>query len=191
MRNREYTHAAIAAFAPIAEALCHAIAADDTSSPDARLKAIHELLPQAYAAALRLPSTTVLFDEEESSTEEGEGDSPSGSALPERGPKAGPLAGLAALEHLLGPRRFYREVFDPYSEPNNPEVTGDIIDDLSDLHDDLAAGLMEWRKGNPGEALWRWRFSFESHWGEHVTSALRALFALSAWHEVPWPAGAD
>jgi len=32
--------------------------------------------------------------------------------------------------------------------------------------------------------------AFEIHPGEHATSALRAIFALSAWPDVPWPTGA-
>lgn len=94
---------------------------------------------------------------------------------------------LSALADHLGPRRFYREVFDPYSEPSESEVTGDLIDDFFDIHHDLSSGLAEWRRGNPVGALWEWRFGFETHWGEHITSAMRALFALSAWHEIGWP----
>ena len=94
--------------------------------------------------------------------------------------------GLA--EHL-GLRRFYREVFDPYADPSDPEVMGDLIDDVEDIHHDLLKGLVAFRAGNFDEALWSWRLSFRSHWGEHATSALRALFALSAWRDVPWPVG--
>jgi hypothetical protein len=87
-------------------------------------------------------------------------------------------------------RRFYREVFDPWAEPTVGEVTGDIIDDLGDIYRDLRRGLVHWQDGNLADALWEWRFNFQIHWGEHATSALRALFVLSAWHDVPWPAGA-
>ena len=86
--------------------------------------------------------------------------------------------GLAGLADFLGMCRFYREVFDPYSQPTEVECTGDILDDLGDIYRDLVAGLSQWRDGNSGEALWAWRFTFESHWGEHATSALRALFAF-------------
>src|SRR4051812_46171870 len=120
MRNRDYSHPALADFAPIAEALCQAVAEDGSSSPEARLRAIHELLPRAYAAALRLPSTTVLFDEVDSPTIElADTSTPS-----VRGARTGPLAGLSSIAAFLGLRRYYREVFDPYSEPNAPEVTG-------------------------------------------------------------------
>jgi hypothetical protein len=43
----------------------------------------------------------------------------------------------------------------------------------------------EARRGPVGMA-----FNFQIHWAEHATSALRAIFALSAWRDVPWPTGA-
>ena len=97
---------------------------------------------------------------------------------------------MTELANLLGLRRFYREVFDPYAEPTDGEVTGDIIDDLNDIYRDLRRGLAYWRDGQTGNALREWRFDFQIHWGKHATSALRAVFALSAWRDVPWPTGA-
>ena len=83
-----------------------------------------------------------------------------------------------------------REIFDPYAEPTDGEVRGDIIDDLGDIYRDLQRGLVHWGSGASGAALWEWRFNFQVHWAEHATSALRAIFALSAWRDVPWPSGA-
>jgi hypothetical protein len=181
----KYSDPALAAFAGLAEAYCVQVINGDSRSSEDLLSSAHRLLPQIYSAALQLPSTSVLFDDGDSSGDAAEDSSTRAmsepvSALP---------TGLSRLAEFLGQRRFYREIFDPYSDVNESEVTGDIIDDLCDIHRDLVAGLLQWRQGNTGQALWEWRFGFETHWGEHLTSALRAIFALSAWRDVPWPTG--
>jgi len=41
--------------------------------------------------------------------------------------------------------------------------------------------LQVWEKTNAGEKrniIWEWKFSFEKHWGNHATTAFRALFYL-------------
>lgn len=181
MRTREYSHPALSEFADVAGAFCEAVANVHSWTPEAQLDRIHRLLPRAYSAALQLPDTSVLFDDRDDAAE------PQPDAV--HAPIA-PPRGLDQLANFLGLRRFYREVFDPYAEPSEGEVTGDIIDDLGDIYRDLQRGLLHWQSGTPGEALWEWRFNFQSHWGEHATSALRAIFALSAWNNVPWPTGA-
>jgi hypothetical protein len=152
----------------------------DSQPPNQRLKSLHLLLPRLYAAALALEDTSVLFDEDGPQSE--------GQRSPARDPSITAMpAGLAELADYLGPRRFYREIFDPYADPTVDEVGGDLIDDFADIHGDLARGLAEWQAGSRGEALWEWRFNFEVHWGEHATSALRALYALSRWRDEDWP----
>ena len=181
-----YTHPALPAFAAIAERFCTALVNGDSRAPADQLRELHELLPALYAAALALPSTSVLFDDD---SDRGDDDDPSIDASAQLN-STSQLAGLARLAEFLGTRLHYREVFDPYSDPDDAEVIGDLLDDFSDIFRELNAGLREWHAGNPGSALWNWRFSFESHWGEHATSALRALFALCAWYDGDWPAGA-
>ena len=181
MRTREYSHPALTEFAAIAGAFCKAIADVDHRTPEAQLDQIHRLLPRTYLAALQLPDTSVLFDDHDDSVER----EPDAAH-----PVLAPPQGLDQLANFLGKRRFYREVFDPYAELSDGEVTGDIIDDLGDIYRDLQRGLVHWQSGRSGEALWEWRFNFQIHWAEHATSALRAIFALSAWNDVPWPTGA-
>jgi hypothetical protein len=67
----------------------------------------------------------------------------------------------------------YWEVFDPYNldEP----VAGSLSDDLLDVYRDVRRGLTLWEGGHDANAIWEWRFSFESHWGEHAVDAIRAL----------------
>src|SRR6478735_3237396 len=107
MRTREYSHPALTEFAAIAGAFCDTVANLDQRSPEAQLDEIHRLLPQAYSAALRLPDTSVLFDDRD--------ESPDGEPVATHPAIASP-PGLAQLADFLGARRFYREIFDPYAE---------------------------------------------------------------------------
>lgn len=73
----------------------------------------------------------------------------------------------------------YREVFNAYEE--DEPVVGSLIDDLQDIDHDLACGLVIARGGAEDDlrdAAWEWRMGYFSHWGEHATSALRALYWL-------------
>jgi uncharacterized protein DUF5063 len=83
-----------------------------------------------------------------------------------------------ALGEHLGPYALYWDVYDPTKlEPDDP-VAGSLADDLADIYRDLQDGLRDWghqdvdRRRN---ALWQWRFSFESHWGAHAVDAIRAI----------------
>lgn len=172
---------ALVAFAGLAETFCRRVE-DADAPPEELLDAVHRLLPQLYAGALQLPPTSLLYDDDGESSESYD-DDPPGDAAP------GAAAGLPHLAAFLGERIHYREVFNPYADVAEEEVTGNIIDDLDDIYSDVRRGLLHWRASQAGHALWRWRFHFEIHWGEHATSALRALFALSAFREFPWPEG--
>lgn len=92
------------------------------------------------------------------------------------------------LGNHFGEQGAYREVFDPYAPAADEEVVGSLADDVADLYGEIRCGLLRWRRGDSGEALWAWRFGLENHWGEHLTGALRAIFALGAWHNTGWPA---
>jgi hypothetical protein len=50
-----------------------------------------------------------------------------------------------------------------------------ITDDIGDIYRDLRRGLYQADSGRPDEAVWEWRFSFETHWGSHVTNAIRVM----------------
>jgi len=182
--KQTFSHPALPRFAELAECFCELVTSEQAHPAAQKLRELHDLLPRLYAAALDLPPITVLFDEGSHELDvELSGIQPRARSKDELVvPVSDELAGF------LGSRRYYREVFDPYSGPEEVEVTGNLIDDFSDIVRDLEAGLDEWHAGNTGVALWNWRFTFESHWGEHATSALRALFALCAWHDLEWPA---
>jgi uncharacterized protein DUF5063 len=84
-----------------------------------------------------------------------------------------------ALAKLLEPIDEYAEVFDPYGEQTEV-VACRLSDDLSDVAADLLHGLQHHHAGRPIEALWWWQFSYLNHWGNHASTALRALQSVVA-----------
>lgn len=194
MNAPQFQHPSLTSFEDLVQKLLRSISNADSLAPPAQIVSIHSLLAQTYAAALQLPSTSVLFDDsdDDPESEDGAEAEPTAGSSGDSGARverpSPAVVDLDNLAELLGLRRYYREVFDPFAEPSNDEVIGDLLDDLQDIHGDLSIGLAHWQAGRSGDALRHWRVHFQCHWGEHATSALRALFALSAWHEFPWPA---
>lgn len=90
------------------------------------------------------------------------------------------------LYHALGARlpfRFYREVYNPHSIPPEEAIVGDLSDDLADILFDIDRGLKCYDAGYRADAIWAWGESLILHWGEHATSATRALHCwLAAEH---------
>lgn len=78
-------------------------------------------------------------------------------------------------------RDYYWCVFEPF-EPEKPDsIVGSISDDLADIWRDLRADLTEIDSGKATsitDAVWHWRFSFETHWAQHAAGAIVALTAL-------------
>jgi hypothetical protein len=68
---------------------------------------------------------------------------------------------------------YYWEVFDPYhlEEP----VSGILTDDIVDIYKDVKEGILLYERNKQVEAVWLWRFKFETHWGSHAVDAIRAL----------------
>ncbi|MDQ0427430.1 hypothetical protein QOZ98_000255 [Planomicrobium stackebrandtii] len=47
------------------------------------------------------------------------------------------------------------------------------------IYRDIKKGLILYEQGHSMEAIWEWKFGFEVHWGEHATSAIRALHSFN------------
>lgn len=88
---------------------------------------------------------------------------------------------LAAVRHRASaiPLQHYSEIFSPLVPQEEP-VVGDLADDLVDIYRDLAMGLELYECGKIDDALWEWGFKFQAHWGEHASSAIRALHCYLA-----------
>ncbi|NUP94961.1 MAG: DUF5063 domain-containing protein [Planctomycetaceae bacterium] len=122
-----------------------------------------------FSAALALPATDAL-----DVSEEEEPDVP-----------AEELARVAERTKLL-PFSYYLQVLDPHDfflapppDPDKFEEPGvaDLLDDIRDIHRDVACGLILFDAGSRVDAHWHWAFSFRAHWGRHAASAIHALQA--------------
>ena len=74
------------------------------------------------------------------------------------------------------PLTHYSEVFNSNVVPPEDPVIGDLADDIADIYQDLRRGLDLLEAGHTVHAVWKWVFHLRCHWGEHATSAIRALY---------------
>ena len=176
-------------FAELAAAYCALIERSTAIPADLVLHEAHWRLPELYSAALRLRDVWTtpddLEDDDDSEAEDGDDRLP-----PTRlGEDPDTISGdewmrlWRSLSSHLGDRKFYREMFAPYDFEEAEPVVGDLADDLADIYRDLLRGLTKWRRGEYADAAWQWQFQFAAHWGEHTTSAIRALHALAFDHD--------
>jgi hypothetical protein len=75
------------------------------------------------------------------------------------------------------PFRRYWAMFNPLKENEEP-VCGDLADDLADIWLDLWEGLYLFDHGHMLESNFHWRVLYDSHWGQHVLEAERAIYAF-------------
>ena len=78
------------------------------------------------------------------------------------------------------PLQYYGEMFNPLPVPPEPPVTGNLADDIADILSDLSGGMAMFQAGMRAQAIWTWNFYLVHHWGEHATSAIRALHCYLA-----------
>lgn len=56
-----------------------------------------------------------------------------------------------------------------------------LWDDLGDIYRDLRKGLDLFAHGTPdciAQAIWEWRFGYESHWGPHLVRVLQTVHEI-------------
>ena len=96
-----------------------------------------------------------------------------------------PVAGTDAARKKASalPFQYYSEIFNNLVVPAEEPVVGDLVDDIVDIYSDIAPGLALYDAGKLEEAKNHWQFWLSSHWGEHATSALRALWSFLAERE--------
>ncbi len=70
----------------------------------------------------------------------------------------------------------YTETADPLTMKD--VVPGSLSDDVASVASDIAHGLRHYERGDAGEAMWWWQFSYLSNWGSRGVGALRALLSL-------------
>lgn len=154
-------------FAAVADEYRGWVRAGTDTGPEAVRRALGLIL-RVYLAALELPGNSDYTG--------------SVTQLP-------PTVRFDAYTALAGrlPFLFYGEVFDPRPVPPEPPVVGDLADDLADVYYELDHGLRHYDTGDRDEAVWKWRFGLVHHWGEHATSAIRAMHCWLAGEQLLAP----
>jgi Domain of unknown function (DUF5063) len=152
------------AFQVVAERYCRLL--DQRREFDGRelMARAHELLPELYQAALRLPivkpSGDIEDDDEESDDERW-------------------WRVRDDLVELLGSADLYLGVYDPI-ESKGQALSWSLGEDLANIYRSLKEGLDSVpQRGvvSPVDVLWAWRFHWEHNWGRHALGALQALHA--------------
>ncbi|MGX1193090.1 DUF5063 domain-containing protein [Metabacillus sp. SLBN-84] len=136
------------AFLNTASEYCHLIENFTLSSESEKAITLLRTISSLYAAALRLPEAD--HGEEEIAVFE--------FALP---------------DIHLGDMANYWALFDPYTDEE--PVACSLNDDLQDIYRDIKGGILLFQNDKRPEATWHWKFTFESHWGQHALQAMRAL----------------
>ena len=154
MVNDLKTNPAVEAFAEIARRYC-SWAEGPFGEPREEMRAARKLLAELHLTALNLPDLGPGEDTENAIS-------------------ADDWKTVCGRFQKL-PVNGYWDVFNPLEE--EAPVFNALWDDLSDIYRDLKEGLMLYNRGRVVEAAWGWRFSFEVHWGAHLTGAQRAIHA--------------
>lgn len=94
-------------------------------------------------------------------------------------PSVNPTDGIAANRWNRDDLRW--EQFEQFELYKCADGMGSLSDDLLDIAGDVLPALELYELGGDAidEAVWTWRFNFESHWGEHAVGALGALHRAS------------
>ena len=85
---------------------------------------------------------------------------------------------LPFLSHRV-PFNYYWTCLDPLDFQTKSEIgCGDLTDDLVDIYKDLKKGILLLEKENLGakeNALFKFKFDYKYHWGEHCIEALNII----------------
>ena len=72
------------------------------------------------------------------------------------------------------PFTYYNELDSPHDSDAESSYT-DLIEDLTDIYQDVVEGLNIYKAGLKNQALGHWQMTFEFHWGRHLLGAMNAL----------------
>jgi hypothetical protein len=82
------------------------------------------------------------------------------------------------IASMLKGNQYYWIKNNPIIIVNEPMACGDLTDDLLDIYTALKQGLNVWQLDTDDSrenALWQFKFDFDSHWGQHCVNALYAI----------------
>jgi hypothetical protein len=143
-------------------------------APRIYLRELHGILGALQAAAADLPPVKLKGGQAEaiSSSEETE----SNANLEE----ARAAWSLAATVASKLPFDAYSTVFDALDLKDRVAIVKDLNDDLGDIYLDLQRALALLETTPLNEAIWKWRFSYYTHWGRHCVHAQAAIYSYLA-----------
>ena len=150
-------------FAEVARRFCE-WAEGEFGEPPHELRRARLLLAELHLAAVHLPPLGDAGNDEE-------------AARPSHEEWSDLFGKFASF-----PLNRYWDVFNPLEETG--PVLNSLADDLSDIYRDLKAGLSLFDGGHYADAAWEWRFGFQTHWGQHLVGAQRALHEYLSWEDL-------
>lgn len=151
--------AALIKFRDAANAFIEAVDRASSTECGELFTRLNFLLPELYSAALALP----VVAPDSADIETSQLDTDAWSTV------------FKSLQEKFGSRDLYWTVFDS-TEKAEP-LQGSLADDISEIYMDLKSDLALCdRKPLSADLLWSIRFSFTSHWGRHLTSALKVIY---------------
>lgn len=80
------------------------------------------------------------------------------------------------LKDYFGAYDDFKCFYNPYEDPK--PVTALLSECLNDIYRDLSGGMKLYNSQRYEDAVWEWKFSFQIHWGTHLTEALHAIHSL-------------
>jgi len=152
-------------FGAIAQKYCGIVQSASNLERLQLLAQIYDVLPSLIDAAIHLPDTNSLEDDE---VREGSADARSTRMDADAWSALHQL-----LKDKLGDADLYQMIFN--GARDNEVIQGSLADDIADIYRDLEEGLVLKDEASPQNAIWEWRFGFDSHWGHHAIDALKAI----------------
>jgi hypothetical protein len=149
-------------FVNAAREYCNFIEAESSLTGTALLQAIQKHLLELYFVATKLPAINLQFNESLDSCVDGD---------------IIKLHLKLIAERL--PFSYYWMVLNP-SDMNSlaENGTGDLLDDLGDIYKDLRSAIVQFDSKDVAakeEAVWSFKFDFDSHWGTHCIEVLSVI----------------
>jgi hypothetical protein len=163
-------------FSAIARKYCDIVDSSSNLEKPELLTRIYDVLPTLIDAAIHLPEAGTLVDVADDEQNEGSVDahrtlSIDADARHKR---------YRSLQEKLGEADSYRVVFN--AAKDSEAIYASLADDIADIYRDLKEGLVLMENNAALQnALWEWRFGFDSHWGHHAMSALKTIHDIRSY----------
>ena len=165
MNKNLISHPAINSFKNSSEKYCKLIEGINSYSPYEIFQECAKIFPILYSEALALPEIEIKGDKDE---------------VDEIDHEKWNLIYLN-ISNIFGKYNLYTDVHDPIHPDKDEPTMASLADDLSDIYRDLKNGLLKLNNNYNSKiesVVWDWKFNFQTHWGIHLASALKAIHFL-------------